>query len=166
MADTTFIDQQTVISAQWANDVNDLVYDIFQGASTANEAVAVLPAATEIRKGLLTAEDKIKLDNFTVIEVANESTNIVLELNDNYNYIKINSPSPATVTVPNNSQEAFSIGSFIFVEQSGAGEITFVPDTGVTINTSKTLVTGGPSAVASLIKVNTNEWTLTGNLAL
>lgn len=42
MSDTTFTGQVTVIPVDWANDVNDLVYDVFNAAKTAAAARAAL----------------------------------------------------------------------------------------------------------------------------
>lgn len=168
MADTTFVDQSTIIEADWANDVNALVYTIFQGASTPTEAAVALPDATEADKGMLSAANKIKLDNFTIIEVVQEGgLNITLELNDNYRLIQVQSGLPTTITVPTNASEPFSTGSFIFLQQSGANEITVEPAFGVTLNIpeGKAASSAGLNAVIGVIKVNTNEWTLTGNLA-
>lgn len=46
MASTVFVDTVTHIPAAWANDVNTLVYDIFQGAQTVGQARAALGFST------------------------------------------------------------------------------------------------------------------------
>lgn len=42
MSSTNFIGQVTVLQADWANDANDLVYDVFGAAKTAEEAQTAL----------------------------------------------------------------------------------------------------------------------------
>lgn len=69
-----------------------------------------------------------------------------------------------SVTVPPNSGVAFKIGRSVTIEQKGVGQVTFVAGAGVTINTPETLKLAKQFAVATLIKVGTNEWTLAGYL--
>lgn len=42
MADTTFTDLTTIVTASWLNAVNDLVYDVFNGSTTVGEALDAL----------------------------------------------------------------------------------------------------------------------------
>jgi hypothetical protein len=51
------------------------------------------------------------------------------------------------------------------VGQVGPGVTTIVPDTGVTINTPRTLVIAQRYGKATLTNVGTNEWDIEGNLA-
>jgi hypothetical protein len=167
MADTTFVDQQTIIEADWANDVNALVYTIFQGASTPTEAAVALPDATEQDKGMLSAANKIKLDNFRVIEVVQEGGSLTLELNDNYRLLQVQSGTTTIITIPTNAIEPFAVGSFVFLQQTGPEPLTVEPAFGVTLNipAGKSASSAGLNATIGVIKVNTNEWTLVGNLA-
>lgn len=77
MASTTFINKVTEVPADWANDVNHLVYDVFGNAQNANQVLAALgltniatfnPAAVVITAG--------SLDNVT-IGATNPAINIV-----------------------------------------------------------------------------------------
>lgn len=69
-----------------------------------------------------------------------------------------------TITVPTNANVAFDPGTSIMVCQAGVGQITFVPEAGVTILSPETLVTRKQEGCVSLIKVNTNVWRIEGNL--
>jgi hypothetical protein len=71
---------------------------------------------------------------------------------------------PYTLTVPNNSTEAFAIGVHIDIIQTAAGDITVAGAVGVTINAAPGYKLNGQWASATLIKVGTNEWDLVGNL--
>jgi len=70
-----------------------------------------------------------------------------------------------TVTIPPNSSVAFPIGSEIDFFRMNTGSVTFVPDTGVTLNSKN----GNKSIAArysgvSLFKFDTNTWLLVGDL--
>lgn len=69
--------------------------------------------------------------------------------------------------MPPNSTVPFEIGARIRVMQAGAGQTTFVQGAGVTIrsNGGKLKCTGQYS-VATLEKVATNEWFLSGDIAV
>lgn len=45
MADTTFVDESTIIEADWLNDINDFFYTLFGGATTAAGARSAIGAA-------------------------------------------------------------------------------------------------------------------------
>lgn len=74
-----------------------------------------------------------------------------------------------TVTIAPNSTaaSAFDIGQEIAVEQTGEGELTIAAGVGVTIDVmaTKTLVCAGQLGVVRLIKMATNRWNASGDLA-
>ena len=76
------------------------------------------------------------------------------------------SSSAATFTVPPNSSEAFAIGSRLDVLQKGVGQVTVAAGAGVTINTPTTLKTRDQYSIVAVIKVDTDEWIATGDLAV
>lgn len=79
-------------------------------------------------------------------------------------YIVVNSASAVNITVPASATyDAYA--EFIF-EQYGAGQITIVADTGVTINSSETLKSAAQYAVIGLKRVGSNQYTLTGEREL
>lgn len=71
--------------------------------------------------------------------------------------------SATTVTVPTNANVAYEIGTVLNVIQIGAGQVTFVGDTGVTINSERGLKIKGQYGVVACIKRNTDTWVLAGN---
>ena len=88
-----------------------------------------------------------------------------LTLDDIGQTLTFDSTSTWTITVPPNSSVAFPIGSEIDVFRMNIGSVTFVPDTGVTINSKN----GNKSIAArysgvSLFKFDTNTWLLVGDL--
>lgn len=56
------------------------------------------------------------------------------------------------------------VGGFASFKKQGTGNVVFVPDVGVTINTPGTLTISTAFGKATLIKVGPNEWDLDGNV--
>ena len=102
----------------------------------------------------------------TSFSVSLEATGKTLGLSDNLTYIKCSPSSPgATYTVPPQSNVAWPDSCEIAFEQGNAFPITIEAGSGVTVNSSATLVTSGQNAVIALKRVSTNTWTLTGERA-
>lgn len=78
--------------------------------------------------------------------------------------IRFTSASGIALTVPPNASVAFPGGTIVNVRQAGSGQITFTPGAAVTINSRPGLKSGGQFAGATLEKVATNEWDLSGDL--
>lgn len=74
--------------------------------------------------------------------------------------------SAQTVVVPPNSEFPFPIDTILTVEQTGAGALTVVAGSGVTLNklSSQSLVSAGQNAVIQLRKTATDTWTVFGAL--
>ena len=77
----------------------------------------------------------------------------------------MNNGSGNTLVIPLNSSVAFPIGTQILVKQKGAGQTIFLPTGGVIIESylNKTISLGQYS-LFTLIKTNTDTWSLGGNL--
>ena len=85
---------------------------------------------------------------------------------DQEKLIEFTSNSSITVTVPENSSVAFAIGSSLDVLQYGTGQITIQGAGGVTVRTTALAKTRTQYSVVSIIKIDTNEWVLVGDLAV
>jgi len=93
-------------------------------------------------------------------------TSITLANNQKGKYIRTTSGSAVTLTVPKNSDVSIPVEAVFNVEQAGAGQVTFTAASGVTIHSAGGKVaTAAQYAVATIIKVDTDTWTLCGNLA-
>lgn len=99
-----------------------------------------------------------------LISMVTKTGNYTLVLTDLNYYIRMNSASALTLTIPLYVTEAFEIGSQVVVRQVGAGQVTLAGAVGVTINSSETLKLRKAGSTATLIKVATNVWDLTGDL--
>ena len=92
-------------------------------------------------------------------------TTYTLVLADRGKLITASNASPITLTIPTNTTAAFPIGTQIGVIQTGAGQVTFAPASGVTLasyNSALKIVGNGGLAVC--IKTATNTWQLSGAL--
>jgi hypothetical protein len=66
--------------------------------------------------------------------VSAQTGSYTLVLADQGKVVEVNSASAANVTVPPNASAAFPVGTLIQVDQIGAGQVTIVPRSGVTVN--------------------------------
>ena len=86
-------------------------------------------------------------------------------LTDAAKTLRTTSSSATTVTVPNNGTVAFPTGTEIYVMQYGSGQVSFSAASGVTLRSDSSRVKIKTQySSASLLKIDTNEWVLTGNL--
>lgn len=101
---------------------------------------------------------------------AKTGTTYTFVLNDaNNELITASNASAQTYTIPLNSSVAFPIGSQINVIQIGAGQVTFVGISGVTL-TSTGATSASPKCRAqfsavTLVKVGTDTWYAIGDIA-
>lgn len=92
-------------------------------------------------------------------------TSYTAVLADADTYIRFSNAGAVSFTIPPNSSVAFPIGTVIEVEQAGAGALSFVAGSGVTLNSrSSDLTLAGQYAVAFAKKVATDTWTINGDL--
>ena len=99
------------------------------------------------------------------VTINTQTLQYTLVLGDNYKMVELNFSGGNNVIIPTNAAQAFPIGTQIILSQYGAGQVTVVPDTGVTLRSSggKTK-TAAQYAMATLIKRGTNEGYLAGDL--
>ena len=103
----------------------------------------------------------------TFTSVSTQSSAYTLTVADQETLIKFTNSSAINVTVPTNSSQAITIGKSISILAAGAGQITIVPfDITVTIRGNMTLKTRSQYSMISLIKIDTNEWLIIGDLAV
>lgn len=94
-----------------------------------------------------------------------QTTSYTLVLADGTDtYVRINSGSSVTLTIPANVDVAFPIGTQIPIRQVGGGQVSVAAAGGVTINTPETTGLRKAGSTAGIIKVGTNEWDLFGDL--
>lgn len=95
--------------------------------------------------------------------IINKTANYTLALTDAGETLEMNNGSARTITVPPNSSVAFPVGTEISVLAQGAGDVTIVAGSGVTLLSSDLKIDGqGKGCV--LKKRATNEWYVIGAL--
>ena len=103
-----------------------------------------------------------KADKFVVFN-DQTGTTYTLDSSDYGKMVTLDNASAITLTVP---ADVFVPGDVVGLLQKGAGTVSVVGDTGVTVNTAATLDLAGQWAIASLLCLSDNEFLLTGNLVL
>lgn len=96
---------------------------------------------------------------------AQTGTTYTLVLADQGKLVTCSNAGAITVTVPPNSSVAFPVGAQVDVAVLGAGMVTFVEGSGVTISGTPSLVTRAQSSAVTLIKLATDTWLVVGDLA-
>jgi hypothetical protein len=94
-----------------------------------------------------------------------KSSNFTLSLIDSGRTIDAESSTSISVTIPLHSSVPFLVGTQIAFVQTGAGQLVFVPDSGVTIlskNSNKKIA--ARYSPATLIQKSLNTWVLIGDL--
>jgi len=91
-------------------------------------------------------------------------TSYTLVLTDDNSVVRCSNASSMSVTIPTNALVAFPIGSIVQIRQVIAGQVTLVAASGVTLNTSETLITRKQGSTVGLMKVGTEEWDVTGDM--
>jgi hypothetical protein len=161
------------VNAQQANSNNNYGFmqnnigELFIGGtnlnvnSTANFSGNIFSNNNRVLTTLDSSKFLLKTIEFNNIS----STNYSLVLIDATKMVNINQSSASTITIPINSSVPFPIGSKILVTQMGTGQITFLTDVGVTLNSSSNAnKTKNQYSVATLIKTDTNTWLLFGDI--
>lgn len=101
--------------------------------------------------------------NLDITLNAQTGTTYTLAATDKNKLVTLDNASAITLTVPANATIAFATGSQVNIQQIGAGQVTISGAAGVTVNGLGTKLSG-QWAAATLIKTDTNVWTLIGAL--
>jgi hypothetical protein len=139
----------------------------FAGAA-ANVYVGSITGTTTVN-GAMVVEQSMTVNGSTVLgpsEIVVKTSSYSPLLADQGKILEMANGSDAVITVPRNDSIAFPVGSQITVIRNGAGKVSFSPASGVTLrsDSSKQYIATQYSA-ATLIKRDTDEWYLVGNLS-
>lgn len=104
-------------------------------------------------------------DLLKVIVANSQTANYTLVNGDDGKCVEMNNASSRTITVPPNSSVAFPVNTVLEVCRMGAGSVTLVAGSGVTINSPGAILTlRAQYSTGVLRKRATNEWVLSGDL--
>lgn len=99
------------------------------------------------------------------IAINTQANDYTIVLADAFKLVEVNSSSARTITVPLNGAIAFPIGTKVMISQYGTGQVTIDGQIGVTIrSTGGKTKTATQYSVCTLLKRNTNEWYLYGDI--
>lgn len=97
--------------------------------------------------------------------ISDKASSYTLVLTDSNSMIRSTGSSNINITIPTNASVGYPIGTQVDIYRSGTGTVTIVPAGGVTIRSRSGLLLAGQYAVASVTKVDTNEWLAVGALS-
>jgi hypothetical protein len=115
----------------------------------------------------VTSAIQTQIDSKTnkLITTNRQTASYTLVIGDADKLVEMNVGSANNLTVPPNSSVAFSTGTQILLAQYGAGQTTVVAGSGVTIRSNGAkLKLNAQYSGATLIKIDTNEWYLFGDI--
>lgn len=148
----------------------------------ANKTINDLPA----KSGALAGTELVEIDDGSskkvnlqqIADLAGSSGSLItvrtvtgttdtLVLGDAGNAVHCSNASAISVTVPTNASVAFPVGANLLVRQTGAGVVSILAASGVTIrNGLPTAKTAGQyQGSISIHKIDTDEWYLDGSVA-
>ena len=153
-----------------------------QATAVAGTTTLTLPAATDTLVGKATTDTLTNktltspiLNTPTISDAkqnislnAQTGTTYTTVLADNGKLVTLSNAAAITLTVPLNSSVAYATGAIINIQQIGAGQVTIVGASGVTITstgaTATTPKTRAQYSAASIIKGATDSWTVIGDI--
>ena len=99
------------------------------------------------------------------ITINNETASYTLVAGDAGGLVEMNNGSANNLTIPPNSSVAFATGTQIIIVQQGAGATTIVEGSGVTTRSlDDNAIINGQYVSVALVKRDTDEWYIFGNL--
>jgi hypothetical protein len=124
--------------------------------------------ALEVADGDVSITDALTVTGTTTtyLNVLTDSTTTrTPSLTDAGAYILTTHGTGITVTLPQDSDVAFPVGTTIYFERNGAGTLTFAAGTGATVNSKDaTLTCGDRYTTVASVKIAADTWTLIGNI--
>ena len=142
--------------------------DMPTGINAANIGTGVVSSTEFGYLDGVTSAIQTQIDTKTnkLIVTNRQTASYTLVISDADKLVEINNASANNLTVPLNSSVAFSTGTQILLAQYGAGQTTIVATSGVTIRSNGAkLKLNAQYSGATLIKIDTNEWYLFGDIA-
>lgn len=153
--------------AAWEDVASEIADDSVTTAKLVNSAVTtakIYDSAVTTAKIADSAITSVKIGPATIDPES--GTTYTLVLTDASKTKRMTAATAVTVTIPTNTSVAFPVGTEIYFLQYGAGQVEFSPASGVTVRSDAgRLKIKTQYSSASLLKIGTDEWVLTGNLA-
>lgn len=153
---------QTANLQEWKTSAATVARVTSSGAVYSYDGTSMDEVAT--LSGTQTLTNKTLNNPISTIGTNARSASYSLVLADQSKMIEYNSSIAGTLTVPTNSSVAFPVGTYIVIMQTGAGQLTISPASGVILNYTPGNKTRVQWSMATLIKRATDTWVLAGDL--
>lgn len=150
-ANSATIGEVSNTELQYLNGVTSAIQTQLDDKSTASKT------ETLTNKTLTSPEINLSINTQT-------GTTYIPVFSDNGKLVTLNNASAITLTVPTNDAVSYATGAQINLLQLGEGQVTVVGDTGVTVYSTPGANFRAQYSAATLIKLNTDTWLLTGDL--
>lgn len=160
--------QATITGAATTIDTEDLTASRALASDGSGKVAVSSVTSTELGylSGVTSAvQTQVDTKTAKLITTNRQTASYTLVLSDADKLVEMNVGSANNLTVPLNSSVAFPTGTQILLAQYGAGQTTVVATSGVTIRSN-----GGKLKLnvqysgATLIKIDTDEWYLFGDI--
>lgn len=163
-ADAGYINAASTLEA----DGLQVQVPILVGDSGAGGTAGVVPAPSSgdaAANKFLKASGLWAVPSSLILKSAQTGASYTTVLADAFKVVTLSNATECIVTIPTNASVAYDIGTYMYFTQSGAGSMVISPAGGVTIHSlSGFNRLNGEYAEAFMIKIDTNEWYLFGQL--
>jgi len=151
----------------WFDSLNGKTYFYYEDADS-SQWVEVATAGLQGPAGPTGPTGSTGPANYdSIVDIVEKTSSpYTLALADSNDLLRVNFSSSGTLTIPTNTSVSFPVKTEIHVFQAGDGQITFQAFDGtVTLRSSSGFKTRSKWSSVTLIKIDTNEWLLVGDLS-
>jgi hypothetical protein len=135
------------------------------GVTKAHVGLGNVDNTSDANKPVSTAtQTALDLKSNALVTIDPETASYTLVLANREQMVEMNVGSANTLTVPTNASVAFPIGTRVHVVQTGSGQTTITPASGVTINGTPGLKTRAQWSAVTLVKRASDTWIAFGDL--
>lgn len=135
------------------------------GVTKAHVGLGNVDNTSDANKPVSTAtQTALDLKSNALVTIDPETASYTLVLANREQMVEMNVSSANTLTVPTNASVAFPIGTRVHVVQTGSGQTTITPASGVTINGTPGLKTRAQWSAVTLVKRASDTWIAFGDL--
>lgn len=113
----------------------------------------------------LSEEDAMEWVTKTQYVYVLAGTTLSVTLTENGRLVRCDSGSAVTITVPSQASVALDTGFRFDVVQYGAGQVTIAAGSGAVVRATPTAKTRAQYSALSVVKINTNDWLVVGDVA-
>lgn len=160
---------EIIASDSIGREIKTLVQHPSNGSSstmrvTPSEAEIISFDGTQYANHLVVYPTYTTVDYGIRLNISEKTGDYTLTVEDNGDFIKMNSASANILTIPELSDSLVPVGSQITVMQTGTGQTTIAAGSGITVNATPGLKLRTQWSSATLIKLSSTMWVVVGDL--